>query len=221
VAAVAAERALIDLHLEQVSLRQGAFTLSADGRFRAETLGISGKSASGKTTLLELIIGLRRADQGRVRLNEAVLDDVPSNLHVAARARRIGYVAQDADLFPHLGVRGNLLFGSARADADGPDFDAVVSALGMDALVGRSGKGLSGGERRRVALGRALLSGPRLLVLDEPFAGLDEASRRGLRTNLKQLHARFRIPWILVSHDRSDLRGLCAKTLSMKDGALS
>ncbi|HTA17519.1 MAG TPA: ATP-binding cassette domain-containing protein [bacterium] len=211
---------MIDLQLEQVGLRQGAFRLSANGRFRAETLGISGKSAGGKTSFLELIAGLRRPDQGRVILNGVVLDDAESKLHVEARARRIGYVAQDADLFPHLGVRDNLLFGSSRADAGGPDFGAVVSALALDSLLGRSGKGLSGGERRRVALGRALLSGPSLLVLDEPFAGLDEASRRGLRRNLKVLHGFFRIPWILVSHDRSDLRGLCGRTLSIRDGAL-
>ena len=212
---------MIDLNLEQVCLRQGDFTLSANGRFRAETLGISGKSACGKTTLLELIIGLRRPDHGRVHMNGEVLDDVASKLHVEARARRIGYVAQDADLFPHLGVRDNLLFGAARADAGGPDFGALVSALGLSALLGRSAKGLSGGERRRVALGRALLSGPRFLVLDEPFAGLDEVSRRGLRRNLMYLHGYFQIPWILVSHDRSDLRGLCGTILGVKDGVLS
>jgi len=212
---------MIDLQLEQVSLRQGAFTLRANGRFRAETLGISGKSASGKTTLLEMLIGLRKPDRGRIRLNDAVLDDVPLNLHIEVRARRIGYVAQDADLFPHLGVRENLLFGKARADVDAPDFGAVVSALGLAALIGRPAKGLSGGERRRVALGRALLSGPGLLVLDEPFSGLDDVSRRGLRENMKDLHTRFRIPWILVSHDRSDLRGLCATTLAINDGTLS
>jgi molybdate transport system ATP-binding protein len=220
-AAHAPERGMIDLDFENVVLRQGAFTVKAHGRFHAGTLGISGKSAAGKTTLLELLTGLRRPDQGLVRLNGVVLDDASSKLHVEARARRIGYVAQDADLFPHLGVRENLLFGKLRAGADAPDFGAVVSALGLAGLVGRSGKGLSGGERRRVALGRALLSGPSFLVLDEPFVGLDNASRRGLRENLKDLHARFRIPWILVSHDRSDLRGLCARTLGISDGTLS
>jgi len=220
VAAVTPERGMIDLQLEQVSLSQGAFTLRANGRFRAETLGISGKSACGKTTLLELIIGLRRPDHGRVCLNGEVLDDVASNLHLEARTRRIGYVAQDADLFPHLGVRDNLLFGASRADLGGPSFDALVAALGLGAMLGRSVKGLSGGERRRVALGRALLSGPRLLVLDEPFGGLDETSRRGLREILKVLYGYFQIPWILVSHDRSDLRGLCGTILCIRDGLL-
>ncbi|HTB21841.1 MAG TPA: ATP-binding cassette domain-containing protein [bacterium] len=215
---------MIRLDFEGVRVRQGAFTLRVDGRLGAGTLGLSGKSGSGKTTFLELLVGLRPPDQGSVRLGGRVLDDAAQGLHVAPRKRKIGYVGQDADLFPHLDVRRNLLFGAARASAGAPALGSVVPALGLEGLLGRGVQGLSGlsgGERRRVALGRALLSGPEFLVLDEPFGGLDARARSLLRDSLKQLHRRFRIPWILVSHDPADLRGLCEKTFSIRGGIVS
>ena len=212
---------MIDLHLQQVLLRQGGFQLRANAHIQATTLGLSGRSGGGKTTLLELIAGLRRPDQGQVSLGDECLDDAPLGRHVPTRLRRIGYVPQDADLFPHLDVRRNLTFGAGRADAGGPGIQAVTMALGLDDLLGRSSAGLSGGERRRVALARALLSGPQLLLLDEPFSGLDAAARRMLRTGLRVLNARFHIPWILVSHDPADLRGLCERVLHLQDGTLT
>lgn len=215
---------MMELRLEGVEVRQGAFLLEAQGRFRAGCLGLAGKSGGGKTTLLELLAGLRRPTRGRVLLGKRVLDDAETGAHVEPRDRCMGYVPQDADLFPHLGVRGNLLFGAARAAASSgrsAGWDAVVHALGLEGLLDREAQGLSGGERRRVALGRALLSGPELLLLDEPFAGLDAESRRSVREGLKALREGFAVPWLLVSHDPGDLRGLCDCTLRVRDGIFS
>ena len=200
------------LRFDGIVLRQGAFELRADLELKGEALGICGPSGSGKTTLLELIAGLRSPQAGEMTLEGRSLLGVP------ARERHMGYVPQDADLFPHLGVTENIKFGMTEATA--PAFDEVVVLLKLETLLGRDPATLSGGERRRVALGRALLAGSRLLLLDEPFNGLDLAARRELRKELKALRQRLKIPLIMVSHDAADLRALCQVILKMEGGRL-
>src|SRR5690606_22330334 len=155
-----------------VSLARGAFSL--DAHFEAPTPGVTalfGRSGCGKTTLVNVLAGLLPA-RGRIALDEEVWLDSSVGVNVPADKRRIGYVFQDARLFPHYSVRGNLLYGAPRS-APRREFDDVVALLGLAPLLARRPGSLSGGERQRVALGRALLSRPRLLLLDEPLASLD------------------------------------------------
>ena len=185
--------------------RPGGFTLDASFRCEAQTVGIVGPSGSGKSTLLDAIAGIEPGS--RVVVDGE--DMSPRPLH----RRNVGYVTQDALLFPHLDVRSNLLF-SPRA---GPLGD-VPAALGIERLLDRMPRNLSGGERRRVALARAILSRPQLLLLDEPFAGLDEARRREAMSLLASLRERFRVPMILVSHVAEEIIGLAEWAVRLEAG---
>ena len=161
--------------IREVRLRAGEFTLEFDAAFTARVTGLFGASGSGKTTLLEIVAGLRRPDAGRVSLDDTVLTDIAAGTFLPPERRQIGYVPQDAALFPHLNVDGNLGFAERRAGSAGAVFsrDHVCEVLGIGGLRSRAVTDLSGGERQRVALARALVSAPRLLLLDEPLAGLD------------------------------------------------
>lgn len=210
----------VKMRLEGLRLRQGGFELHAEAELGHKAIGIAGPSGSGKTSLLELIGGLRSPQAGRLLWDGRVLDDPAKGVALPARQRQMGYVPQDADLFPHLGVEANLRFGSERGQADGTSFSEVIGLLGLAPLLRRGASDLSGGERRRVALGRALLSGPQLLLLDEPFTGLDLRAKRDLRRALKALRSQLGLPLILVSHEAADLRELCDQVLVMKNGSL-
>jgi molybdate transport system ATP-binding protein len=180
------------------------FTLSAE--FAAPTPGVValfGRSGAGKTTLVNLISGLLPPDAGRICLGEDVLTDTRAGIAVPVERRRIGYVFQEPRLFPHLSVVGNLRYGERRA-APAPrvvGFDEVVSLLGLGSLLRRKPWQLSGGERQRVSFGRALLSQPRLLLLDEPMASLDVARREEVLPYLEALRDRLSIPMVYVSHE--------------------
>ena len=184
--------------------RRGDFTLQAS--FAAPTPGVTalfGRSGSGKTTLVDIISGLLPPDEGEVRLDETLLTATKQAVSVPVERRRIGYVFQEPRLFPHLSVEGNLRYGARRA---GPGtavivFDEVVSLLGLGALLQRRPQGLSGGEKQRVALGRALLSQPQLLLLDEPLGSLDVARRQEVLPYLEALRDRLSIPMVYVSHE--------------------
>jgi molybdate transport system ATP-binding protein len=186
----------------KVLKQRAAFAL--DVAFEAPTPGIIalfGRSGSGKTTLIDIIAGLLAPDAANVRLDELVLIDSAAHVALAAERRRIGYVFQNARLFPHLSVRGNLLYGKKRAPPPHPiGFDDVVALLGLAPLLVRRPHTLSGGERQRVALGRALLAQPRLLLLDEPLAGLDAPRRTEVLPYLEALRDQLSIPMIYVSH---------------------
>jgi molybdate transport system ATP-binding protein len=197
-----------------------AFRLEAT--FAAATPGVIalfGRSGSGKTTLVNLISGLLRADRAEIRCDGEVLADTRAGTAVPVERRRIGYVFQDARLFPHLSVAGNLRYGEKRARWPAViGFEEVVGLLGLDALLARKPRELSGGERARVALGRALLSQPRLLLLDEPLASLDLARREEVLPYLEALRDRLAIPMIYVSHQFEEVLRLASYLVVLEGG---
>ena len=195
---------------------------SLEASFAAPTPGIIaifGRSGGGKTTLVNVISGLLAPDAGKVCLDDQVLTDTRTGIAVPVERRRVGYVFQDARLFPHLTVAGNLRYGEKRARTVTQivGFDAVVSLLGLAQLLGRRPRQLSGGERQRVSLGRALLSQPRLLLLDEPLASIDAARREEVLPYLEALRDRLAIPMVYVSHQFDEVLRL-ATHLVLLDG---
>jgi molybdate transport system ATP-binding protein len=218
------------LALTGVRLVQGDFTLALDVVVEGSLVAVCGPSGAGKTTLLELIAGLRRPRAGMVTLDGERLDG--DGVHLHAAARRLGYVPQDGALFPHFDVRGNLFYGAGRARAggvarvgdptagDGPSPAQVIDVLGLADLLDRPVEGLSGGERQRVALGRALLSGSRLLLLDEPLASLDEALRRRIRSWLLRIRDELGVPMFYVTHEARDVAELAEVVLHLERGRL-
>jgi molybdate transport system ATP-binding protein len=201
--------------------RRGDFTLAAS--FSAPTPGVIalfGRSGSGKTTLIEMLAGLLPPDEGEVQLADTVLTDTRRSVAVPPERRRIGYVFQDARLFPHLTVRGNLRYGEKRASG-APHFvrfEEVVELLGLAALLHRRPRELSGGERQRVALGRALLSQPQLLLLDEPLASLDAVRREEVLPYLEKLRDWLSIPMVYVSHQFEEVLRLATYLVLLEAG---
>jgi molybdate transport system ATP-binding protein len=188
-----------------IAIRHRFGDFSLDVAFRGDRPGVTalfGPSGAGKSSIVQAIAGLLRPDAGRIVVDGETLFDSTAGRNVAARHRRIGYVFQDARLFPHLSVRSNLLFGARRRHRTHPTepFEAIVALLGIGALLDRRPRDLSGGERQRVALGRALLSDPRLLLLDEPLAALDQNRRAEIMPYLERLRDEARIPMLYVSH---------------------
>ncbi len=188
--------------------RPGGFRLEVDIACEASALGVVGPSGAGKSTLLDVVAGVEPG--GRVSVDGEEWSGLP--LH----GRAVGYVAQDPLLFPHLSVRRNLLF-SPRASGLGD----LPDALGIGGLLDRMPRNLSGGERRRVALGRALLSRPRLLLLDEPFAGLDEARRREAAALLARVREARGVPMVLVSHSAEEVVGLADRAVRLEGGRVA
>lgn len=206
----------------RVQLPLDRFDLDVEVTTRHRVTGIFGVSGAGKTSLLETLCGLRRNARGTIRLGEEVWLDTPSRTFVKPQHRHIGYVPQDGLLFPHKNVRQNLLSGSKRAVQNGhplhTTLQLVTEILELSPLLDRSVTTLSGGERQRVALGRAICSGPRLLLLDEPFASLDLALRRKLLPFLRRIRSEFRIPMVFVSHDPLEVQALCDELIVLRDG---
>ena len=207
-----------------IRLSLDRFDLGVDLTTAKQVTGIFGKSGAGKTSLLEAICGLRSQAQGRISIGQDVWLDTDSRKFIKPSQRQIGYVPQDGLLFPHKDVRQNLLAGSKRALQNGhalhETFDSVIHILELQLLLNRKITTLSGGERQRVALGRAICSGPRLLLLDEPFASLDLALRRKLVPFLRRLRTEFHIPMLFVSHDPIEVQALCDDLIVLKDGGI-
>ncbi len=202
-----------------LALGQGAFELAISARL-GRTTAVLGPSGAGKTTLLEAIAGLRRA-RGRLVVGGTVLQDDALRRFLPPEARRLGFVPQDGALFPHLSIRRNLAFGQARAAPEGDpqrDFDALVEALDLGALLDRSPRHLSGGERRRVALGRALLARPRLLLLDEPTAGLDPLRARKALARIRRLATERNVPLLVVTHNLEEALALADQAVLLEGG---
>ena len=189
-------------------LRRSGFSLEASFACEAGSLGIVGPSGSGKSTLLDVLAGVESG--GRVALDGR---DVS---RVALHKRRVGYVTQDPLLFPHLTVRGNLEYAPG---ADG--VEDVATSLGILSLLDRMPRHLSGGERRRAALARAIASKPEILLLDEPFAGLDERRRREAMSLLDQTRRRFALPMVLVSHLAEEVIALTDWSVRLEGGKVA
>src|SRR5205085_6864512 len=172
-----------------VAHRLGDFRLNAAFDSEGGLTALFGRSGAGKTSLVNAIAGLIRPERGRICLDDVVLTDTERGIFVPARRRRIGYVFQEGRLFPHLTVRQNLLYGRwfAPRSGDPGDIDHVIALLGIGALLHRRPANLSGGEKQRVAIGRALFAHPRLLVMDEPLASLDEARKAEILPYIERL----------------------------------
>ncbi|MEO6049320.1 MAG: molybdenum ABC transporter ATP-binding protein [Candidatus Kapaibacterium sp.] len=200
------------------------FDLSVDFQTTHRVTGVFGVSGSGKTTLLETIAGLRRGANGIITLDDAIWLDSARKQWLPPERRDIGYVPQDSLLFPHLDVRANILSGSGRAKKNGVDLDAtldtVTRVLDIGTLLDRSPRTLSGGERQRVALGRALCSGPKLLLLDEPLASLDAGLRRKVLPFLHRVQREFALPMLLVSHNPVEVQVLCEDLIVLREGKI-
>ena len=205
-----------------VTFTRGAFELVARAQVDRGVTGICGPSGCGKSTLLALLAGLLKPRTGSLRFNADLLADVKSGVFVPAWRRHFGMVFQDGQLFPHLSVRSNLLYGFRHLEASARhfDLDAVVKLLEIGHLLERRPAHLSGGERQRVALGRALLYSPRLLLLDEPLASLDDRLKEQILPFLKRVKEETRIPMLYVSHSRPEVDYLADRVLSMDYGRL-
>lgn len=206
-----------------IRLKRGAFALHA--AFEAPLDGVTaifGPSGAGKSMLLGAIAGLRKLDAGRIVLGDRVLDDVAARRHVAPHERGVGLVFQNTRLFPHLSVEDNLLYAQKRAKYVRPltTLTEAASRLDITALLQRPVRNLSGGERSRVALARALLSAPDLLLLDEPFAALDGARRSVFLADLRATHVTFGLPLIVVTHQIEDAAALADHLIGVKDGGV-
>jgi len=179
-----------------------------------------GRSGSGKTTVVNAVAGLLMPDRGRIVAGGAVLFDRAGGVALPPHRRRLGYVFQDARLFPHLSVRQNLTYGQRFAPAGGVGLDAVVEMLGIGALLERRPGALSGGEKQRVAIGRALLSNPRLLLMDEPLAALDEARKAEILPWIERLRDGTDIPILYVSHSMAEVARLATTLVVMDQGRI-
>jgi len=206
-----------------IAKQLGEFSLQASFESEGRVTGLFGASGAGKTSLVNMIAGLLRPDRGTIAIDGETLDDVAAGIHIPAHRRRIGYVFQDARLFPHLDVTQNLDYGRRmnRLDDDPAQRKRVTDLLDIGHLLDRRPGKLSGGERQRVALGRALLSKPRLLLLDEPLGALDEGRRAEILPYLVRLRDEAHIPMVYVSHDAAEMRQLATQIVLLQGGRVT
>lgn len=207
----------------EVDKRRGNFHLRA--AFEAPTPGVTalfGRSGCGKTSIIQFIAGLLDVERGRIELDGVDLAHSGTGVNVPAHRRRIGYVFQDARLFPHLNVQGNLLYGYRRVPAEARRIAPgdVIDLLGLTALLGRRPHELSGGEKQRIALARALLAQPRLLLMDEPLASLDQARREEVLPYLETLRDQLSVPIVYVSHQFEEVVRLASHIVLLEDGGV-
>ncbi len=180
-----------------------------------------GESGAGKSTLLRILAGIERSARGTVRFRDRIWMDTDAGVFVPAHMRAVGVVFQEGRLFPHLSVSGNLVYGfKRRRGREGSSWDEVCDALDLGPLLDRQTQNLSGGEQQRVALGRALLSAPELLLLDEPLASLDSDSKEEIIPYLRRVISGFGLPAIYISHSREELKTLVDNILTVQDGRI-
>jgi molybdate transport system ATP-binding protein len=209
---------MLDLKVQK---SQGGFQI--DAAFRSKVAGVTalfGRSGAGKTSVINMVAGLAKPDKGRIIVNDEPLFDSEKRINVPPEKRRIGYVFQEGRLFPHLTVRANLTYGReltppARRYVD---LDQVVALLGIESVLSRRPAKLSGGEKQRVAIGRALLTSPSLLLMDEPLASLDAERKAEVLPFIARLSREFSIPILYVSHSLEEILSLTDTLVLMAEG---
>jgi molybdate transport system ATP-binding protein len=206
-----------------ITHRLGAFRLDARFAARGGLVGLFGPSGSGKTSIVNVIAGLTLPDRGSVTVDGITLLDTERGICVPRHRRRLGYVFQEARLFPHLTVRHNLLYGRwfTRAKERREDLGRVVDLLGLGHLLERRPGRLSGGEKQRVAIGRALLASPRLLLMDEPLASLDEARKAEILPYIEKLRDEAKVPIVYVSHAIAEVARLATSVVLLSEGKIA
>jgi molybdate transport system ATP-binding protein len=207
----------------EISHRLGSFQIDAKFETGSGLVALFGRSGSGKTSIINIIAGLIRPEQGRVTIDGSPLVDTEAGIFIPRHRRRVGYVFQEGRLFPHLTVRQNLVFGrwfvpSAERRSD---LDGVVDLLGIGGLLERRPGRLSGGEKQRVAIGRALLAEPSLLLMDEPLASLDEARKAEILPYIERLRDQSRVPIVYVSHSIAEVARLATTVVLLSDGKVA
>lgn len=209
--------------LVDICHRLDAFELEAAFETSGRLVALFGPSGSGKTTLVNLIGGLIRPDAGRIAVDGGTLVDTAAGIFIPPHRRRIGYVFQDARLFPHMTVSQNLRYGRwfAPAGERYAEFSHVVELLGIGELLDRRPSLLSGGEKQRVAIGRALLASPRLVLMDEPLASLDEARKAEIMPYIERLRDETKIPIVYVSHSVAEVARLATDIVVLADGKVT
>jgi len=204
-----------------VELARPGFRLEARFASAGAVTALFGRSGAGKTMLTQLLAGHTRPDRGHIRLGARVLVDTAAGIFVPPHRRHIGTVFQEGRLFPHLSVRSNLLYGSwFNRAADRKRLDEIVALLGIEPLLARYPARLSGGEKQRVAIGRALLAGPELLVLDEPLAALDAARKEEILPYLERLRDGLKLPMVYVSHALDEVVRLADTLVLLERGSV-
>jgi molybdate transport system ATP-binding protein len=198
------------------TLRQGGFVLEIANAISARAVALFGPSGSGKTTIVEAVAGLRTPQRGRIAVNARLLYDSDANVNVTPRDRRVGYVPQDVLLFPHMDVRGNVLYG--RRNGSRVTFPQLADLLELEPLMPRDVSSLSGGERQRVAIARALLSGPDVLLLDEPLAAVDLPRRQRIMSALLRIRDEINVPIVYVTHAVAEAAAVAEHAIVLDTG---
>ena len=206
-----------------IEARRGDFRIAVAFQASAGVTALFGPSGAGKTSILNMIAGVLRPSRGRIAVDGQVLFDSSADVDLKPEHRRVGYIFQDARLFPHMTVEGNLLYGFKLTDraARYATPEHVIELLGIAPLLKRRPASLSGGEQQRVAIGRAILSSPRLLLMDEPLASLDDARKREILPYIERLRDEVKIPILYVTHARAEVDRLAGSVINLEKGRVA